>query len=544
MKLFVRCLITGLLLSFVFRTDSFFIGRGIDPDEGLAQLQGRALCEGFLPYTKYFEHRQPLMYANFAAAQLLFGERVVSCRIWVAILVGLTATFVGLIVRELVRDTRAAIAAMFIIAFCSTATTGTTAVSELLVVPWTSLAVLLALLAPGQRGMRQLSLAVLAGLAIGTASMVKLLAAFDFPVLLCALVIAGKRSGMPISIQIRLALVMLASAFVPTGIVGGIYGLSGHWDVFVYSCFTYNRLYAGAVTFYPALLFTFLKGIALSFIVVWPFALLGLLRGRCPTLGPARCLAVIWFATALASACITRRYFPHYMLMLLPPVGLIAGFGWHSLRHFKPGPRLAGIGLISLVAAVAVVNRGLTFDRQLDEQRDSVILEQRIARHVKPGDVTFFANNDPVLYFVTRTEPATRFLFPTWLGDPNWRAALGIDMEEEFKSVLGRAPSLVVLRPTKGGWEDDAIATFERMMRPKYQPIRRSSRVVFFTPRKAATQPSSSESTVKPGSWKEPGVPAPPSTQGLEARDTRSHRSSHKEATKRRRSRPSPAVYQ
>jgi len=186
--------------------------------------------------------------------------------------------------------------------------------------------------------------------------------------------------------------------------------------------------------------------------------LLGLARGLGPSLAGVLGLAVLgwralgrdgaprrmvaaWLAMGLAALAASGRYYPHYALLLLAPLALLAGFGLVDLWSPWPGRRVPGAALalrgVLLALAVGsyfVEDAGLWLKtnpadatlyvyhvRTFATAPDAAAEVQRLC---PPQQRLFIWGDEAELYFLSRREPATRFLFlypftgeaPPWPG--------------------------------------------------------------------------------------------------------------------------------
>lgn len=472
----VLFVLVGIAMSFALRAETFVIGLGFDPDEGVSMLQGRALRAGTLPYVAYFDNRQPLLYANFTIAEALFGERVASGRIWANVNLGLAAAFLGLIVRRLVPGRAPAWVAMALLLALSMSAVPV-AMSEAFVLPWTTLAVLLALCAAdARRAAARVAWVVASGLALGVAAEVKLLALADGIAVVAAFLIARGRDDARPALRPAGAIGLLATlgvaSLVPTLVVAAVYAAAGHYKTFVYASFTYNRIYGATTKFEPLLLAKFLVIFAINSLPLVPLLAAAIVFARRGA--PALRLAVPWLIAAFVAACATKRFYAHYSLMLVPALCVAAAAGFEALASL-PRPRrrlaLAAVAVCFVVPFVGTIvvranMRGLI-------ARKEQPVTAAIATRVQPGDVVFLGNHDPAQYYATRTEPATSWIFPFWIGDDRWLRVSGLDGHAELDRIVASRPKLISFTHSLGkGWDQATIDYFDHKMRASPEWVR------------------------------------------------------------------------
>jgi 4-amino-4-deoxy-L-arabinose transferase-like glycosyltransferase len=464
----------GLALSFLLRSESIFLGRGIDPGEGVSLLQGRALCEGYLPYTKYFDSRGPLLYVNFAAAQSIFGERVLGCRLWTAMCVGMAAAFVGLIARHLLHANAPAIAAMLAVVLLTTCMPGLTAVGELIVLPWITLAMLLALQASEHGPSAGWLKTIAAGLCLGIAIQTNLVAGIELPAMLLAICISPHRRVKNARTFLTRSGVMVLAAFVPFLIVAASYAIAGKFGTFVFSAFTFNFLSLASTTVRSADVKRLLGDLAM-FLPALPLLLVIAAGLFTSTLNrPLLLLSGAWLLASLLGVIANGRVEAHHLLTIVPALGLLAALGVDFVRQRNGASRyLAGTAI-----AAGIVLLGVDHVRRLpnlrSEHLESIRMAWLVNRYTYPGQIVFASNNDPIVYYISQTEPATRFVHPSWLGRKDQRDILGLNWNAEMKDILSKSPVLVTIRNSSGSWEPRLLKQLEAMLRSSYRGQRKA----------------------------------------------------------------------
>lgn len=463
----------AIALAVVLRGQSLLFHIGLEPDEGVSQLQGRGILWGFLPYTLYFDNRQPLLYANFAVAQELFGTNLIAGRLWASVNVGVASALVALLALRFHGDRpgrRATVAAILVGVPVVSIQTGPVAVSELFVLPWTALAVWLAATAADARrpGVRLF----LAGAALGVGSQVKLLALFEVAAIPAAFLAFRLRDGRPPTSAGRaLRWIACASAGValPIATIAAAYVRDGNWPAFRFAMFDFNAAYARAARVQWPDVATFALYLAriLVMLAIPAAAAIALRRG------PSRrgvWLGLLWASLALAGACATRRFFGHYLLETLPGLALVAGLGAGEISRIRNATlrRIAIAAAIVLPAGLfAIVGwRRAARDRESYRPRAEQV-EAMLARFAAPGTLAYLGNLDPAFYFVSRAEPATFWVFPHWIGNGPWSKVSGFDGEAELDAILAKRPRLIAidLRQATPLWDADHVARFFVRMR-------------------------------------------------------------------------------
>jgi 4-amino-4-deoxy-L-arabinose transferase-like glycosyltransferase len=174
---------------------------------------------GHLPYTVIWDNKPIGIYAIFAVFQALFGNSIVSIRIATIFFVALLGFTVFRITETITRDRAAAWFAGIALLLCSLSNDGLSANTECFMASFTALAVLAALTG------ETTSAALLVGLLIGAAFMVKYVAVFEAPAIFALVIWRRKRIGAG-------AMVILGAA-IPLATVMLVYALAGAFPLWL-----------------------------------------------------------------------------------------------------------------------------------------------------------------------------------------------------------------------------------------------------------------------------------------------------------------------
>ncbi|TCZ57824.1 ArnT family glycosyltransferase [Roseicella aquatilis] len=213
-------------------------------------------------------------------------------------------------------------------------------------------------------------------------------------------------------------------------------------------------------------------------VLLWPMLLAGVALARWgwrPGRGGrlAR-LALLWFAAGSVAIAGPGFFYPHYFLIWMPPLSILAAMGaWRLARLARP--RAAMAVFVLLVGAVALgawrqevtvrVGRGTGLWTP-----DPVAAVARAVRaRLQPGEAIFVANYHPVLYALTDARLPTRFIFPAHLTGGFTQVA-DIDTDAELRRVLASRPRLVVV--DRGWWwhlRPSAMAILTEVLHRDYE---------------------------------------------------------------------------
>jgi hypothetical protein len=192
----------------------------------------------------------------------------------------------------------------------------------------------------------------------------------------------------------------------------------------------------------------------------------------------ALCLAT---ALEFASICATGRGNPHYLIYLLPLLGLSSALLVSSWKLPAWFDRLLSPPVVSAVCALTLfTGTCLQADPKLDAEKQSLLSANIIFRHLLPGEKYFMIwGAESGVYFGTPKRSPTRYMFSYPLIA---RGYLNDSEREEFEAeVISKKPAIILdvstvdrisppLDPSRSGPESD-LAEFDRKLyRPAWEP--------------------------------------------------------------------------
>lgn len=481
----------------------------IDTDEGLYMVQAREWLRGAWPLVAVWDMHPIGAPALFALAFAVFGEGVLAVRLLGILAAALAGTAVFAAVRAAGAPRALGIGAGIIYVAHTARMGGLASNTEILFAPLVATAMAIGigataaawrwgnvlraqdLAAPRARDLvapRARDLVAM-GLAIGLALAIKPVAAPEGCLAFALLVgPAWWRGLLGWRRALGFAAGYAALCALPTLLIGLAYWLRGDLAAFVDGSFLAPLRYShGRLLAWDALHRVTVAALTL----LWPLLLAGLaLAHWLPRPGSGGLLArigLLWFATATIAIVGPGFYFPHYFLMWLPPLAVLAALGcWHLARLAVPRPKghdrghiqrrqvgdrgghrgrdmhgldRRGLVFALLVAAVAVgswradatarIDRGIgTF--AADPVREvAAAVARELAPRGNPGETIFVANYHPVVYVLSGAGLPTRYVFPAHLTGAFGRVA-DIDMDVEVARILATRPLVVVV--DRGWW--------------------------------------------------------------------------------------------
>ena len=394
----------------------------LDWDESLYFLMAQQWRAGHLPYTTIWDNKPIGIYAIFAVFQAIIPG-VAAMRVATALCVALLAATVFRITELLTRDRAAAWAAGLLLVLCSLSNDGLSANTELFMAAFTALAVL-AVLARAP--------APLAGLALGCAFMVKYVMA---PEALAVLLLLWQQRGA------RAVLGAMAAAALPVLATAALYAAAGHlalwWDCSVLSNFRRAGVPLRGSVVAAALS---LQAWRWGPLYITALVLATTARRR----GFVTNFPLLWLLGAVLGAVSAKSFYDHYFLELLPPLCVLAGYGWSRI-HPGGGVRDAFLGFLALLPLHAgwVALRNTT--------GPDLPVEVAAALRTARAQSLYVFDSQPIIYALTGLTPPTRFVLPSELTGLTLPQVVGVDPVAELARILSQAPQYIVRREPPPG---------------------------------------------------------------------------------------------
>jgi 4-amino-4-deoxy-L-arabinose transferase-like glycosyltransferase len=408
------------------------LGLPLDRDSAVYAVIGRGLRDGDLPYRDLIDHKQPLVYSVYALLDWLAPRSAWAIHFAAALLAGVAAWILYLVLREPYGRRRAgAAAALAVVLGASRYVEGFDFNTEHLMTLPATLAVAVALLAPGRH-------AFWIGALIGLAMLGKGVGILLAPAALTPLLLAAEDR--------RRALWRFAGgAVAPLALVAALYALAGGLgDLWTWN-WTYNRQYTAALSLHDRL--SALGGhyplaLVVAMAVVAAVARLAGERRR----DPLTLTLALWLAGAILAGLAGGYGYAHYFFPVVLPAAALLAAPW------PPGAPAVGAAL----AAVAVAPFALDLARNLADGTDALAgrayggnapvwaayqpVGAAIRARATPGDRLYVAENEAGFYWQAGLTPAARLLYESPL-------ALRPELVPELQAAVCRRPPRFVVLP-------------------------------------------------------------------------------------------------
>lgn len=433
----------------------------IDWDESLYILIADRWLSGNLPYIEVWDHKPIGIYTIFASALYLFGRSIISVRIAAIIFISLTSLILYLIGIELTGKKNSGIAASVLYPVYSLGLGGAAANTE----PFFSLFNMLGLLLllkvlREELSTRRLLLMVAgAGIAFGITLQIKYIVIFEIAYFTIAFIPLKmrKRSSMTAWQWISSGLVFSTTLLAPTAIALLYYLHSGYLNEFIYSNFKANQQHIEMRTLL-GMFIPFARSMekwsnwvnVLLVLSALGIAIPHILPGRGKGIRAERgflTFLLLWLVVSLLECWLTFKFYPHYYLVTIPPLCLLAGYSFYRVGINEISSRRVVL-LCLVISFVQLSHIFATSSKWILgwKKKDRITqVANYLEENISPQDFIYVVNDQPIYYFLTRARIPTRYAFPPFLIDPHFSKVAGIDYRNEIDHILSLNPKYILV---------------------------------------------------------------------------------------------------
>ncbi len=158
---------------------------------------------------------------------------------------------------------------------------------------------------------------------------------------------------------------------------------------------------------------------------------------------------VAWIMAAIVMIAIQGRLYGHYVLPLVPPLGLLAGIGLESMRRRLPAGRIGiamlmgPVALLTVLALIVGAAGAPMEERWIRESNQKVGAVAPVVATLADDDSTIFVwGNEPRLYELANRRPASRYVYLYPLLTPGYANETRIG--EELAAWESTPPVLII----------------------------------------------------------------------------------------------------
>jgi 4-amino-4-deoxy-L-arabinose transferase-like glycosyltransferase len=455
----------------------------MDWDESIYVLSARALLHGGLPYVSVFDNKPLGAPAMIAAAMAVLGSSVLTVRLLGGLAVATTTLLLPPLATLLGLSRPVGLTSAVLYAAFSTKLQATN--TELLFAPFTVAALCVAAAGwDAQQSRTQIKIIAGMGLLFGMAIWIKYVAvvpaAIIFGTIVGVWLVHGHIHGWG---SVSLAALYGIAIALPTALTATAYAAVGQFSTFWYCNFGYMGTYLAMRPGYTGSLVK--EGLRF----IWPLLFLSLLgiwfiwpKQNAVLPRKAAIVLIMWTVAEVIALVAPWKFWPHYFIMLLPPLTLLSGVALFAIADRISFPRLrraAPYAFAGAIALIPLVVSARYFIRVLANPDIPRQVAAVISSDTAPS--AWVVNSQPIIYFLAGIPAPPRFPFPPHLASDQ-SALTGIDPLAEVDRILATRPRFLVV--DEGNWGRTPI---EVTVRAKVQEAlaRDYEKVASFTSRLA-----------------------------------------------------------
>ena len=446
----------------------FFFEPSIDWDESTYLLMGADWIQGHLPYTRYLELKPPLAFVPFALVAALPGKTVIWTRLLGVLLVALSACLLHRVALRLVTRSAALWGCVVLVVYAGVRPGSFSTMTEHVALP------LLILHLCWLLGPRKRSTLIWAGMALGSACLVRPNLAYVCFGSALALVVLDRRSSLwsvpLLAIGTLIPVVAVVMLYVAAGqldllirTTGALLAVSSEGGTVLEVAREVLR--EGVEGFAPLLWATFLVG----------SALLVLRARRDPDArAPLVALAIV-LASILSSIMLSGNFYYHYPMQALPMLALGSGVALDRLAATRF--RMIAFGILALPLSVSVVQYTQVADGLVRSgtlfHHDVYDVTRFLSERDVEGEYVFFAEFH-IGYFLTGARNPSYFVHPSNLVRMSLvRLRYGPDgtPSDSIRELLETEPRFIIRRERIKylARDPDAMALLDRAIASHYE---------------------------------------------------------------------------
>ena len=458
-------LMAGVFLGVVVLVRLRLLGLPLERDEGEYAYIAQQLLQGVLPYTESHSMKFPGIYFVYAGILAIFGQSPVAIHLSLLFVNLATAFLLFLLGRNLLSESAGIVAGVsFAVLSLSPALQGVWANSEHFVLLPAVGGILLLRMARDQPARFFFS-----GLLLGCALLIKQHAIFFclFGMMyLGSRVVTQSQSFKKPFLSVGL---FAAGGLSPIIFTVFLYEITGNFSAFWFCTVQYASEYVSMTS--PGLGFqnfkyNFAQILESNFPILW-LSLLGLASVAWRKGGY---LFLIGFFVCSFLAITPGLYFrPHYFLLWMPALSLLAGAGFASLVSIASSrlKTVIPVAILTLVLGLPVlmqkeffftlpVIKATRLIYGLNPFAESLEIAKYIREHSQKNDKVAVLGSEPQIYFYSDRKSATRHLYMYPLMEKHTYAR---QMQAEMmQEIEGAQPTFVVVANLSGSWASPELS--------------------------------------------------------------------------------------
>jgi hypothetical protein len=442
----------------------------LERDEGEYAYAGQLMLHGIAPYKLAYNMKFPGTYAFYAMIMSVFGQTTVGVHLGFLLVNLATVGLVLLIGLRLTNwETGLAAATTYVVLAINPAVMGLAAHATHFVILFTLVGLVLLL---GDTGSNSLASIVISGLFLGVAVLMKqpgiIFLIFGFFWLLY------RERKQPLPRLLFILAIFTFAALLSLIIAIGAVWFAGSLGTCWFWCVQYARVYGTSISIKEGW-DLFLSNIRVVLGECWPIWLLsaaGLVIALAkPDKFKPLFLVGLMIASALAVS-IGSYFRPHYFVMLLPTLSLFAGVAAaYATATQQVITRVIALSIFAICVAFPVATRAEYFFRMspVDACRfrygenpfpEAIKVADFLRENSRPDELLFVLGSEPEIYFYSRRQSATGFIYMYPLME---QQPFALQMQRQMiEEVEKSRPGFIVWVWTPMSWR--GAASSERLL--------------------------------------------------------------------------------
>jgi 4-amino-4-deoxy-L-arabinose transferase-like glycosyltransferase len=416
------------------------LGIPLERDEGEYAYAGQLILQGIPPYKLAYNMKFPGTYAAYALIMSIFGQTIHAIHVGLLLVNVATIALVFLIGRRLINSPAGvAAAAAYGVLSVSPSVLGLAAhATNFVMLP--VLAGTLVLL--GTQGMtasqssKQSVRLFISGLLFGIGALMKQPAVLFIPFGAIYVFWKDAQRGIPVKRIFMRISVFGIGVIAPIAITCLVLWYAGVYEKFWFWTINYARQYGSLVPLSraPQIFLRNATDVVGTGWALWLLAAIGIVGGCWDHQMRASTVFLIGFLFFSAVALCPGFYFrPHYFILVLPAVSLLAGVAISKLSEVLARRTIATKFVPLLLFAIALMqpillDRKILFQISSNEAcgmiypqnpfLESVRIADYIRQHTEPDDTIAVLGSEPEIYFYSHRHSATGYIYTYGLMEP------------------------------------------------------------------------------------------------------------------------------
>ena len=427
-------------LSIMLRFFSFFPSV-LDHDESTYMVIGRDILQGKILYTDVTDNKPIGIFIIYAILHSVFGYSIFLKRLFVSLLVGISAFFILRVSKNLFKDNKVAFwsGTVYILFSSLRIYYGLSPNTEVFFNFFTICGLLFLIQS------KKLT-SFVGGLLFGLGFLIKYLVMFDFLFLVLFLMVLEMIQSKRLNWHIFSNVIFSVVGFlIPIIGVNLVFWVGENFSDFYSAMYVIPKSYAGN----PSLekFVKMLVNFAIWFAPLHILTAYVLLAKNKALKKWHKAFFVAWLAAVLFAIYLPGKGFNHYTIQLMVPLSLIAGLFFH--------PEIKGQKFVKIILnkKFAMII-GITFivGLELASFGKNVLRKDRykevanyINQDLNPGEQIYPSNFGQIMYYLTKSEAPTKYIHRSILSS-DLHKIYGIDPKIEIKKIIDKEPKYVIVK--------------------------------------------------------------------------------------------------